>query len=96
MALKNACDAPLTFDTSEPLATQFAVIKKKIGDLQRIHDIATSKSKMMMMCLLEIEKKKDFEDQVEEWHARTTNNIFNDFISFFSEPDVEVRRLNKL
>ena len=41
-------------------------MRKKIGDLQRIHDIVTSKSKIMMMWLLEIEKKNNFEDQVEE------------------------------
>ena len=31
-----------------------------------------------------------------EFRARTTNNGFNDFIVFFSERDVEVRRLNNL
>ena len=31
-----------------------------------------------------------------EFRARTTNNGFDDFIAFFSERDVEVRRLNKL
>ena len=94
MALKNARDAPLTFNTSKPLTTQFAMIKKKIGDLQRIHDIVTSDSEMMMMWLLAIEKQKDFEDHVEECRARTTTNGFNDFISFFGERDVEVCRLN--
>ena len=49
MALNNARDAPLTFDTSEPLATQFFVIKKKIADVRRNHGIVTSKSEMMMM-----------------------------------------------
>ena len=66
MALKTACDALLTFDTSDPHATQFAVIKKKIADLWCIHGIVTSESEIMMMWLLEIEKEKDFEDQVEE------------------------------
>ena len=42
----------------------------------------------MMMWFLEIEKNKDFEDQVMEWRARTTNNSFDDFIVFFSECDV--------
>ena len=31
-----------------------------------------------------------------EWRARTTSNGFHNFISFFSERDVEVRRLNKM
>ena len=31
-----------------------------------------------------------------EWRARTTNNSFDDFIAFFSERDIEVRRLNKM
>ena len=66
MALKTACNPPLVFDTSEPPATQFAVTKKKIGDLRPIRGIVTSESEMMMMWLLEIEKEKDFEDQVEE------------------------------
>ena len=96
MALKIAHDAPLTFDTSHPLATQFALIKKAIADLQRIHSVATSESELMMMWLLEIEKEKDFEDQVVEFRARTTNNGFNDFIIFFSKRDVDVRRLNKM
>ena len=65
MTLKNARDAPLTFDISKPLATQFTVIKKQIRDLQCIHDIVTSESEMMMMWLLEIEKQKDFENQAE-------------------------------
>ena len=49
-----------------------------------------------MMWLLEIEKQTDFEDQVVEWHARTISNGFGDFVSFFSERNVEVRRLNKM
>ena len=48
------------------------------------------------MWLLEIEKNKDFEDQVMEWRARTMNNSFDNFIAFFSERDVQVRRLNKM
>ena len=31
-----------------------------------------------------------------EWRARITSNGFDDFVTFFSERDVEVRRLNKL
>ena len=31
-----------------------------------------------------------------EWHSRTTNNGFDDFVSFFSERDGEMRRLNKM
>ena len=50
----------------------------------------------MMRWLLEIEKEKDFEDQVVEFCARTTNNSFGDFVSFFSERNVKVRCLNKL
>ena len=49
-----------------------------------------------MMWLLEIEKQKDFEDQVVEWRARTTNNGFDDFVFFFSERDVEVCCLNTM
>ena len=33
MALKNARDTPLTFDTADPLATRFAPAKKAITDL---------------------------------------------------------------
>ena len=44
----------------------------------------------------EIEKEKDFEDQVVEFCARTVINGFNNFIAFFSDRDVKVRRLNKL
>ena len=58
--------------------------------------ITTSESELMMMWLLEIEKQKDFEDRVVEWRARTTNNSFDDFVSFFSERDAVVRRLNKM
>ena len=86
----------LMFNISKPLTTQFAVIKKKIGDLQRIHNTVTSESEMMMMWPLEIETQNNFEDRVEELCARTTHNGFNDFVSFFSERAVEVRRLNKL
>ena len=81
---------------SDPHATQFALSKKAIGDLDRTHGITTSESELMMMWLLEIEKNKDFEDQVMEWRARTTRNSFDNFIAFFSERDVEVRRLNKM
>ena len=94
--LRNARDAPLTFDTADPPATQFALSKKASGDLSRIHSITTSRSELMMMWLLEIEKNKDFEDQVMEWRARTTSNGFDDFVAFFSKRDVEVRRLNKM
>ena len=94
--LRNARDAPLTFDTADTLATQFALSKKASGDLSRIHSITTSRSELMMMWLLEIEKNKDFEDQVMEWRARTTSNGFDDFVTFFSKRDIEVRRLNKM
>ena len=50
----------------------------------------------MMEWFLEIEEEKDFEDQVMEFRACTMNNSFNNFITFFSERDVEVRRLNKM
>ena len=94
--LKAARDAPLTFDTTEPLATQFALINKAITDLNRIHNITTSKSELMMEWFAEIEKKKNFEDQVVAFRVRTTNNGFNNFIAYFSERDAEVRHLNKL
>lgn len=66
-ALKTAHDAPLTFDTSDSLTTQFTLIKKAITDLQRIHSVATSESEMMMAWFLQIEKEKDIEDQVVEF-----------------------------
>ena len=96
MALRLACDAPLTFDTTDTLATQFTLSMKAKGDLDRIHTITTSDSELKMMWLLEIEKQKDFEDQVVEWRARTTNNDLDDFVSFFSKRDIEVRCLNKM
>ena len=96
-ALKAARDALLTFNTADPLTTQFALSKKAIADLQRIHGVATSETKLMMEWFREIEKEKDFEeDHVVEFRARTTNIGFNDFITFFGERDVEVRRLNKM
>ena len=95
MALKNTCNTPLTFDTVDTLATQFSLSEKASADLQRIHNITTSKTEMMVMWLLEIEKEKDYEDQVVEFRARTTNDGFDDFVSFFSERNVKVRRLNK-
>ena len=88
MALKNARDTPLTFHIANTLATQFALSKKASADRQRIHNIPTSRSEMTMMWLLEIEKEKDFEDQVVVLHARTTNNGFDGFVSFFGEYDV--------
>ena len=39
--------------------------------------------------------EKDYEDQVVEFRVRTTNNGFDNFVSFFSERGVGVRRLNK-
>ena len=53
MTLKNARNAPLTFDTADPLATQFALAKKAMGDLTHVHKITTSKSELMMMWLQE-------------------------------------------
>ena len=49
MTLRLARDAPLTFDTADTLATQFALAKKAMGDLDRVHKITTSKSQLMMM-----------------------------------------------
>ena len=95
-ALKAARGTPLTFDTTSTLTTQFALSKKAIADLQRIHSVTTSKSEMMMESFLETEKEKDFEDQVVKFRARTTNNGFGGFITFFGECDVEVCCLNKI
>ena len=67
-----------------------------MGDLTRVHNITTSKSELMMMWLLEIKKQKDSEDQVLKFRARAANNGFDDFFSFFSERDIEVRHLNKM
>ena len=94
--LKAARDKRLTFDDETPLATQFALVKKAIADLASIHRVVTSESELVMEWYSEIEKEKDFEKQVEEFRARTTNKGFQDFITFFSARDVEVRRLNKL
>ena len=94
--LKAVRDKRLTFDDETPLATQFALVKKAIADLHSIHHIVTSESELTMEWYSEIEKEKDYEKQVEEFRARTTSNSFNDFITFFSARDVEVRRLNKL
>ena len=94
--LKAARNAPLTFDMTKPLATQFALINKAIADLNHIHSITTSEFEIMMEWFTEIEKEKDFEDQVVAFRTRTTNNGFNGFITYFSERGVKVRRLNKL
>ena len=45
---KAARDKRLTFDTEEPLATQFTLIKKTITAIQRTHGVATSKTELMM------------------------------------------------
>ena len=50
----------------------------------------------MMEWFSEIEKEKDFKEKVAEFRALAANNGFDDFITFFGERDVEVRRLNKL
>ena len=94
--LKTARDKPLVFDTDVPLATQFAVARKSIADLRRVHNIATSETELMMEWTADLEKEKDFEEQVAEFRARTVNNTFGDFITFFAARDVEVRQLNKL
>ena len=94
--LKAARDKRLTFDDETPLATQFALVEKARADLHSIHGVSTSKTELMMEWYAEIEKEKDFEKEVAAFRARTTNKGFQDFITFFSERDVEVRRLNKL
>ena len=94
--LKAARDKRLTFDDETPLATQFALVEKARADLHSIHGVSTSETELMMEWYAEIEKEKDFEKEVAAFRARTTNNGFQNFITFFSERDVEVRRLNKL
>lgn len=94
--LKAVKDKKLTFDDEIPLAIQFALVKKAVVDLLGIHLIATSKTELVMGWYAEIEKEKDFEKQVAEFRERVTNNGFEDFITFFSDRDVGVRRLNKL
>ena len=94
--LKAARDKRLTFDDETPLATQFALVEKAKADLESIHGVSTSETELMMEWYAEIEKEKDFEKEVAAFRARTTNNGFQDFITFFSARDVEVRRLNKL
>ena len=94
--LKAARDTKLTFDDETPLATQFALVKKAMADLLSIHHIVTSETELVMEWYAEIEKEKDFEKQLAEFRERVANNGFENFITFFSDRDVEVRRLNKL
>ena len=49
MQLQNTRDTLLTFDTSDPPATQFSLSKKMIGYLDRTHGITNSESELMMM-----------------------------------------------
>ena len=72
--LKQARDAPLTFDSPETLKVQFNLRKKVILDLQRLHQVETSWSEMMMEWLLALEKEEEFEDEVAEWREKTTAN----------------------
>ena len=46
--LKATCDTPLTFDTKDPLTSQFVLAKKAIADLRRVHGITTSEAQFMM------------------------------------------------
>ena len=94
--LKAVRDKKLMFDDETPLATQFAIAKKAKADLLSIHGISTSETELVMEWYAEIEKEKDFEKEVAEFRERVINNDFEDFITFFSDRDVEVRRLNKL
>ena len=74
--LKELCDAPLVFDGYNNLMTQFSAFKKCIQDLARIHHVTTSESEMMMEWLLQIERQKDFKDEVKECRSRTANNTY--------------------
>ena len=94
--LKQARDAPLTFDSPETLKVQFNLRKKVILDLQRLHQVETSWSEMMMEWLLALEKEEEFEDEVAEWREKTTANGHAEFITFFQDRDRVVRRLAKL
>jgi hypothetical protein len=94
--LKQARDAPLTFDGPETLKVQFNLRKKVILDLERLHQVKTSWSEMMMEWLLALEKEEEFEDEVAEWREKTTANGHVQFITFFQDRDRVVRRLAKL
>ena len=94
--LKAGQDKKLTFDDETPLATQFALAKKAMADLLSIHRVATSETELVMEWYAEIEKENDFEKEVAEFRERVAHHGFEDFITCFSDRDVEVRRLNKL
>ena len=64
--LKKAHDAPLIFDGFKTLKVQFNLRKKVILDLERLHQVKTSWSKMMMEWFLALEKEEEFEDEVAE------------------------------
>ena len=64
--LKKARDAPLTFKGPETLKVQFNLRKKVILNLERLHQVKTSWSEMMMEWLLALEKEEEFEDEVAE------------------------------
>ena len=91
--LKALRNTALTFDGDKNLATQFIAIGKSMDDLNRIHGIATSKTKIMMEWLYTIEQQTAFEDKAKEWREKTTKNGFHDSIRFFTDRDKRVRRL---
>ena len=94
--LKKARDKDLTFHTSAPLSVQFAEAQQAIEQLQTLHAVPSSKAELMMLRLRDIERKKDFEEQVDEWKKKSSGKSLATFVSFFARRNREVRRRNKI
>ena len=95
-ALKKERDKELTFHTDTPLAVQFAEAKRAVEQLLTLHGVTSSESDLMMTWLGDLEREKDFEDEVAEWKAKKTGKDLTTFVSFFAKRDREVRRINKI
>ena len=95
-ALKKERDKELTFHTDTPLAVQFAAAKRATEQLLTLHSVPSSEAELMMTWLGDLEREKDFEDEVEEWKKKKSGKDLQTFISFFSKRDREVRRINKV
>ena len=68
--LKKARDKALTFDTSTPLYVRFAEAKRAMEQLVTLHGVLSSKDKLMMLWLGDLEREKEFEDEIEDWKKR--------------------------
>ena len=95
-ALKKERDKELTFHTDTPLAVQFAEAKRAGEQLLTLHGVTSSESDLMMTWLGDLEREKDFENEVAEWKAKKTGKDLTAFVSFFTKRDREVRRINKI